>query len=66
MPDGRQPEPGGWNRFVIEVGDLEAKVAELREAGVQFRSEIVTGPGGKQIVLEDPAGNPVEVFEPRG
>jgi predicted enzyme related to lactoylglutathione lyase len=65
MPDGRQPEPGGWNRLVIEVDDLEAKVSELRQAGLQFRNEIVTGPGGKQILLEDTAGNPVELFEPR-
>jgi catechol 2,3-dioxygenase-like lactoylglutathione lyase family enzyme len=65
MPDGRQPEPGGWNRFVVEVDDLEEKVAELKQAGVRFRNEIVTGPGGKQILLEDTAGNPVELFEPR-
>jgi catechol 2,3-dioxygenase-like lactoylglutathione lyase family enzyme len=65
MPDGRRPEPGGWNRLVIEVDDLEAKVTELKQAGLQFRNEIVTGPGGKQILLEDPAGNPVELFEPR-
>jgi catechol 2,3-dioxygenase-like lactoylglutathione lyase family enzyme len=65
MPDGRQPEPGGWNRLVIEVDDLEAKVSELRQAGLQFRNEIVTGPGGRQILLEDTAGNPVELFEPR-
>lgn len=63
-PDGRQPEPGGWNRLVLEVADLEARVEELRELGVAFRNEIVTGPGGKQIVLDDPAGNPVELFEP--
>jgi catechol 2,3-dioxygenase-like lactoylglutathione lyase family enzyme len=65
MPDGRQPEPGGWNRLVIQVDDLEARVEQLRPAGVTFRNEIVTGPGGKQIVLEDSAGNPVELFEPR-
>jgi hypothetical protein len=65
MPDGRQPEPGGWNRLVIQVEDLEARVEQLRGAGLTFRNEIVTGPGGKQIVLEDSAGNPVELFEPR-
>jgi catechol 2,3-dioxygenase-like lactoylglutathione lyase family enzyme len=64
MPDGRQPEPGGWNRLVLETGDLEGKVAELREAGLAFRNDIVTGPGGKQILLEDSAGNPIELFEP--
>jgi catechol 2,3-dioxygenase-like lactoylglutathione lyase family enzyme len=63
MPDGRHPEPGGWNRLVLEVDDLEAKVAELSQAGLRFRNEIVTGPGGKQIVLEDSDGNPVELFE---
>ena len=67
MPDGRRPEPGGWNRLVITVDDLEARVAELKQAGLAFRNEIVTGPGGKQIVLDDTAGNPVELFElPRG
>jgi len=65
MPDGRQPEPGGWNRLVVEVDDLETKVAELKEAGLSFRNEIVTGPGGKQIVLEDGDGNPIELFEAR-
>ncbi len=64
MPDGTVPEPGGWNRFSLEVGDLEAKVASLREAGVHFRNEIVTGVGGKQILVDDPSGNPVELFEP--
>ncbi len=64
MPDGRLPEPGGWNRFSIEVPDLAATVAELREHGARFRNEIVTGVGGKQILLEDPSGNPVELFEP--
>jgi len=66
MPDGRRPEPGGWNRVVVEVDDLEARVAELRQAGLTFRNEIVTGPGGKQIVLEDGDGNPLELFETRG
>jgi catechol 2,3-dioxygenase-like lactoylglutathione lyase family enzyme len=65
MPDGRRPEPGGWNRLVLEVDDLELKVAELKEAGSSFRNEIVTGPGGKQIVLEDGDGNPIELFEAR-
>jgi catechol 2,3-dioxygenase-like lactoylglutathione lyase family enzyme len=64
MPDGRRPEPGGWNRLVVTVEDLEAKVDELKQAGLVFRNEIVAGPGGKQIVLEDSAGNPVELFEP--
>jgi catechol 2,3-dioxygenase-like lactoylglutathione lyase family enzyme len=64
MPDGRRPEPGGWNRFSLEVRDLAAAVAELRRQGAVFRNEIVTGVGGKQILLEDPSGNPVELFEP--
>jgi catechol 2,3-dioxygenase-like lactoylglutathione lyase family enzyme len=63
-PDGRVPEPGGWNRFQLEVEDLEAAVEPLRAAGATFRSEIVTGRGGRQILLEDPAGNPIELFEP--
>jgi catechol 2,3-dioxygenase-like lactoylglutathione lyase family enzyme len=64
MPDGRKPEPGGWNRFVIEVGDLAATVAKLKAQGVRFRNEIVTGPGGQQILAEDPFGNVVELFQP--
>jgi catechol 2,3-dioxygenase-like lactoylglutathione lyase family enzyme len=64
MPDGAVPEPGGWNRFQIEVSDLEATVDELRGAGAQFRNELVTGFGGKQILLKDPSGNLVELFEP--
>lgn len=64
MPDGRRPASGGWNRFVVEVDDLTARVAQMRAAGLVFRNEIVTGPGGKQILLEDPDGNPVELFEP--
>ena len=64
MPDGRQPEAGGWNRLVITVEALEPEVERLKQAGLSFRSEIVTGPGGKQIVLDDSAGNPVELFEP--
>lgn len=64
MPDGRQPEPGGWNRLVVVVDDLDAKVEAMERAGLKFRNEVVSGPGGRQILLEDPAGNPVEVFEP--
>jgi catechol 2,3-dioxygenase-like lactoylglutathione lyase family enzyme len=64
MPDGTLPEPGGWNRFSLEVSDLEAFVRGLRDAGVSFRNEIVTGVGGKQILVDDPSGNPVELFEP--
>jgi catechol 2,3-dioxygenase-like lactoylglutathione lyase family enzyme len=64
MPDGTRPEPGGWNRFSLEVSDLAAIVEELCAAGVRFRNEIVTGVGGEQILLEDPSGNPVELFEP--
>ena len=64
MPDGRKPAPGGWNRIQIEVEDLAAKVATLREAGVHFRNDIVIGNGGKQILLDDPAGNCIELFEP--
>ena len=63
-PDGRMPEPDGWNRFQIEVNDLDAEVERLRAAGARFRNEIVTGRGGRQILLEDPAGNAVELFEP--
>jgi catechol 2,3-dioxygenase-like lactoylglutathione lyase family enzyme len=65
MPDGAQPAPGGWNRFVIEVEDIESEVARLREARVTFRNEIVTGPGGKQILVDDPDGNPIELFQSR-
>jgi catechol 2,3-dioxygenase-like lactoylglutathione lyase family enzyme len=64
MPDGRKPEPGGWNRIQLQVDDLEHQVATLRKAGAQFRNDIVTGFGGKQILLDDPAGNPIELFEP--
>ena len=64
MPDGTRPEPGGWNRFSVEVPDLAATVAELRQDGVRFRNDVVTGVGGKQIIAEDPSGNPVELFEP--
>jgi catechol 2,3-dioxygenase-like lactoylglutathione lyase family enzyme len=64
MPDGRKQEPGGWNRFAIEVSDLAPAVDTLRKAGARFRNEIVTGVGGKQILVEDPSGNPIELFEP--
>lgn len=64
MPDGRVPEPGGWNRFVLQVEDLAGLVARLRAAGVPFRNEIIAGPGGRQILCEDPSGNVVELFEP--
>jgi catechol 2,3-dioxygenase-like lactoylglutathione lyase family enzyme len=64
MPDGRVPEPGGWNRIQLEVDDLVREVDSLRDAGARFRNEIVTGRGGKQILLEDPSGNPIELFEP--
>ncbi len=64
MPDGRVPEPGGWNRFVLQVADIEAKVAELRAAGAVFRNPIVTGPGGRQTLVEDPSGNVIELFQP--
>jgi len=63
MADGRSPEPGGWNRFVIGVDDLDAEVAGLRASGTTFRKEIVNGVGGRQILLDDPSGNPVELFE---
>jgi len=64
MPDGRRPEPGGWNRVVIQVENLASTVARLGAARVRFRNEIVVGPGGKQILIEDPGGNPIELFEP--
>jgi len=64
MPDGTEQEPGGWNRFAIEVEDLEALVATLRESGARFRNDVVTGVGGKQILVEDPSGNPIELFQP--
>ena len=64
MPDGSLPAPGGWNRFSLEVSDLDATVAELRDAGARFRNEIVDGVGGRQILVEDPSGNPVELFQP--
>ena len=64
MPDGRQQEPGGWNRMILQVNDLPARIGELKNQGVRFRNEMEVGPGGKQIQLEDPDGNPVELFEP--
>jgi len=64
MPDGSLPQPGGWNRFSIEVDDVEAVAERLRGAGVAFRGEVITGVGGKQVLVEDPSGNPVELFEP--
>jgi catechol 2,3-dioxygenase-like lactoylglutathione lyase family enzyme len=64
MPDGRRPEPGGWNRIQVQVDDLPGEVEKLRDAGARFRNEIVSGKGGKQILLDDPAGNAIELFEP--
>lgn len=64
MPDGRLPQPGGWNRFSLEVDDLDHVVHDLRSAGVRFRNDVVSGVGGRQVLIEDPAGNPVELFEP--
>jgi catechol 2,3-dioxygenase-like lactoylglutathione lyase family enzyme len=64
MADGTKPQPGGWNRFSLEVADLDAVVEVLRKEGVHFRNDIVTGVGGKQVLIEDPSGNPVELFEP--
>jgi catechol 2,3-dioxygenase-like lactoylglutathione lyase family enzyme len=66
MPDGRQPEPGGWNRIHLIVDDIEAEVARLRAAGVPFRNDIVKGPGGAQVLIDDPSGNPIELFQPAG
>ena len=64
MPDGRKPEPGGWNRIIVQSGNLEGDIATLKKAGVEFRNDIVSGPGGRQILIEDPSGNPVELFQP--
>jgi glyoxylase I family protein len=64
MPDGRQQEPGGWNRVMLQVQDLPARITDLKKAGVRFRNEMEVGPGGKQIQIEDPDGNPIELFEP--
>jgi len=62
MPDGRKPEPGGWNRIIVQSGNLEGDTDGLKKAGVKFRNDIVAGPGGRQVLLEDPSGNPVELF----
>jgi glyoxylase I family protein len=64
LPDGRQQEPGGWNRIILQVDDLPARIESLKKAGLRFRNEMEEGPGGKQIQLEDPDGNPIELFEP--
>src|SRR6476661_6254321 len=64
MPDGRTPGPGGWNRIHLIVDDIDSEVARLRQAGLSFRNDIVRGPGGQQILLEDPSGNPIELFQP--
>jgi catechol 2,3-dioxygenase-like lactoylglutathione lyase family enzyme len=66
MPDGRTPEPGGWNRIHLIVEDIGAEVERLRAAGLTFRNDIVSGPGGQQILVEDPSGNPIELFQPAG
>ena len=66
MPDGRTPEPGGWNRIHLIVEDIATEVQRLRAAGLTFRNDIVSGPGGQQILFEDPAGNPIELFQPAG
>jgi predicted enzyme related to lactoylglutathione lyase len=65
-PDGRTPVPGGWNRMNLVVDDLDAEVSRLRAAGVTFRNDVVSGPGGRQVLIEDPCGNPVELFQPAG
>jgi predicted enzyme related to lactoylglutathione lyase len=64
MPNGRKPEPGGWNRLVIEVQNIESLITSMKSSGISFRNEIISGPGGKQILAEDPSGNPIEIFEP--
>lgn len=66
MPDGRAQEPGGWNRVVLQVSDLSACIGQMEKAGVRFRNEMETGPGGRQVQVEDPDGNPIELFEPAG
>ncbi|GAB2962214.1 VOC family protein [Amycolatopsis acidiphila] len=65
MPDGTKPGPGGWNRIHLIVDDIEAEVTRLHSGGAEFRSDIISGPGGRQVVLDDPAGNPVELFQPK-
>jgi catechol 2,3-dioxygenase-like lactoylglutathione lyase family enzyme len=64
LPDGRVPQPGGWNRFAVQVDELEPVISRLREAGVSFRSDVVNGVGGRQALIEDPSGNPIEIFQP--
>jgi catechol 2,3-dioxygenase-like lactoylglutathione lyase family enzyme len=64
MPDGRKPGPGGWNRIHLIVDDIDAEVERLRSAGLTFRNDVVTGPGGRQILIDDPSGNPIELFQP--
>lgn len=64
LPDGRTPEPGGWNRFSVQVDDIAATISRLRQAGVRFRSGLIEGVGGRQAIIEDPSGNPIELFEP--
>jgi predicted enzyme related to lactoylglutathione lyase len=64
LPDGRTPEPGGWNRFAVQIDDIRSTAAQLHRGGVHFRSEIIEGVGGRQAIIEDPSGNPVELFEP--
>jgi catechol 2,3-dioxygenase-like lactoylglutathione lyase family enzyme len=66
MPDGRTPEPGGWNRIHLIVDDIGAEVERLRAAGLKFRNDVVRGPGGQQVLVEDPSGNPIELFQPAG
>ena len=66
MPDGRKPEPGGWNRIQLIVDDIDAEVARLRAAGAHFRNDVIKGPGGAQVLVEDPSGNVIELFKPRG
>jgi catechol 2,3-dioxygenase-like lactoylglutathione lyase family enzyme len=66
MPDGRRPAPGGWNRIHLIVADIHAEVARLRNAGLVFRNDVITGPGGSQVLIEDPSGNPIELFQPAG
>src|SRR5437899_6171971 len=66
MPDGRQPGPGGWNRIHLIVDDINAEVERLRAEGVKFRNDVVKGPGGSQVLIEDPSGNPIELFQPAG
>ena len=66
LPDGRKPQPGGWNRLVLTMDGIETQIAKLKASGVTFRNDLITGPGGSQALIEDPDGNPIELFEPRG